>query len=116
MTRPPVRRFVAERSAPRPAPTRSAICPRFQQPPTEPDITICIGVNDDRYDPGQHDIISNASCTTNCLAPLVKVLHEAFGIERGFMTTTHAYTQDQQILDAVHRDYRRARAAAANVI
>jgi glyceraldehyde 3-phosphate dehydrogenase len=85
-------------------------------PATEPDITICIGVNDDRYDAGEHHIISNASCTTNCLAPLVKVLHEAFGIERGFMTTTHAYTQDQQILDAVHRDFRRARAAAANVI
>jgi glyceraldehyde 3-phosphate dehydrogenase len=85
-------------------------------PATEPDITICIGVNDDRYDAGEHHIISNASCTTNCLAPLAKVLHEAFGIERGFMTTTHAYTQDQQILDAVHRDFRRARAAAANVI
>jgi glyceraldehyde 3-phosphate dehydrogenase len=85
-------------------------------PATEPDITICIGVNDDKYDAGEHHIISNASCTTNCLAPLVKVLHETFGIERGFMTTTHAYTQDQQILDAVHRDYRRARAAAANVI
>jgi glyceraldehyde 3-phosphate dehydrogenase len=85
-------------------------------PATEPDITICIGVNDDKYDAGQHNIISNASCTTNCLAPLVKVLHEEFGIERGFMTTTHAYTQDQQILDAVHRDYRRARAAGANVI
>ncbi len=85
-------------------------------PATEPDITICIGVNDDKYDAGRHNIISNASCTTNCLAPLVKVLHETFGIERGFMTTTHAYTQDQQILDAVHRDYRRARAAAANVI
>jgi glyceraldehyde 3-phosphate dehydrogenase len=85
-------------------------------PATEPDITICIGVNDDRYDAGAHHIISNASCTTNCLAPLVKVLHETFGIERGFMTTTHAYTQDQQILDAVHRDFRRARAAAANVI
>ena len=85
-------------------------------PATDPDITICIGVNDDRYNAGEDHIISNASCTTNCLAPLVKVLHEAFGIERGFMTTTHAYTQDQQILDAVHRDYRRARAAAANVI
>jgi len=85
-------------------------------PATEPDITICIGVNDEKYDAGRHNIISNASCTTNCLAPLVKVLHEEFGIERGFMTTTHAYTQDQQILDAVHRDYRRARAAAANVI
>jgi glyceraldehyde 3-phosphate dehydrogenase len=85
-------------------------------PATDPDITMCIGVNDDRYDASAHNIISNASCTTNCLAPLVKVLHETFGIERGFMTTTHAYTQDQQILDAVHKDYRRARAAAANVI
>jgi glyceraldehyde 3-phosphate dehydrogenase len=85
-------------------------------PATEPDITICIGVNDDKYDAGRHNIISNASCTTNCLAPLVKVLHETFGIERGFMTTTHAYPQDQQILDAVHRDFRRARAAGANVI
>jgi glyceraldehyde 3-phosphate dehydrogenase len=85
-------------------------------PATDPDITLCIGVNDDQYDAGQHNIISNASCTTNCLAPLVKVLHDEFGIERGFMTTTHAYTQDQQILDAVHRDFRRARAAGANVI
>jgi glyceraldehyde 3-phosphate dehydrogenase len=85
-------------------------------PATDPDITICIGVNDDQYDASAHNIISNASCTTNCLAPLAKVLHETFGIERGFMTTTHAYTQDQQILDAVHKDYRRARAAAANVI
>ena len=85
-------------------------------PATDPDITMCIGVNDDQYDALAHNIISNASCTTNCLAPLVKVLHETFGIERGFMTTTHAYTQDQQILDAVHKDYRRARAAAANVI
>jgi glyceraldehyde 3-phosphate dehydrogenase (phosphorylating) len=85
-------------------------------PATDPDITLCIGVNDGHYDAAAHHIISNASCTTNCLAPLVKVLHETFGIERGFMTTTHAYTQDQQILDAVHKDYRRARAAAANVI
>jgi glyceraldehyde 3-phosphate dehydrogenase len=85
-------------------------------PATDPDITMCMGVNDDQYDASAHNIISNASCTTNCLAPLVKVLHETFGIERGFMTTTHAYTQDQQILDAVHKDYRRARAAAANVI
>jgi glyceraldehyde 3-phosphate dehydrogenase len=85
-------------------------------PATDPDITLCIGVNDDQYDAEQHNIISNASCTTNCLAPLVKVLHDEFGIERGFMTTTHAYTQDQQILDAVHRDFRRARAAGANVI
>jgi glyceraldehyde 3-phosphate dehydrogenase len=85
-------------------------------PATEPDITICMGVNDDAYDAASHDVISNASCTTNCLAPLVKVLLETFGIERGFMTTTHAYTQDQQTLDGVHKDLRRARAAAANVI
>ncbi|HYX86798.1 MAG TPA: type I glyceraldehyde-3-phosphate dehydrogenase [Gaiellales bacterium] len=85
-------------------------------PATEPDITICMGVNDDAYDPASHHVISNASCTTNCLAPLVKVLLDTFGMERGFMTTTHAYTQDQQILDAVHKDLRRARAAGANVI
>jgi glyceraldehyde 3-phosphate dehydrogenase len=85
-------------------------------PATDPDITICIGVNDDQYDAAKHQIISNASCTTNCLAPVAKVLLDTFGIERGFMTTTHAYTQDQQILDAVHKDYRRARAAAVNVI
>jgi glyceraldehyde 3-phosphate dehydrogenase len=85
-------------------------------PATEPDITICIGVNDDRYDAAEHHVISNASCTTNCLAPLAKVLIDNFGIDRGFMTTTHAYTQDQQILDAVHKDLRRARTAGANVI
>jgi glyceraldehyde 3-phosphate dehydrogenase len=85
-------------------------------PATDPDITICIGVNDAEYDASKHQIISNASCTTNCLAPVAKVLLDTFGIERGFMTTTHAYTQDQQILDAVHKDYRRARAAAVNVI
>jgi len=85
-------------------------------PATEPDLTVCIGVNDDEYDPSQHHVISNASCTTNCLAPLVAVLHSTFGIERGFMTTTHAYTNDQQILDLPHKDLRRARAAAANVI
>jgi glyceraldehyde 3-phosphate dehydrogenase len=85
-------------------------------PATEPDLTVCIGVNDDAYDASQHDVISNASCTTNCLAPLVAVLHSTFGIERGFMTTTHAYTNDQQILDLPHKDLRRARAAAANVI
>jgi glyceraldehyde 3-phosphate dehydrogenase len=85
-------------------------------PATEPDVTVCIGVNDDAYDPASHHVVSNASCTTNCLAPLVKVLLESFGLERGFMTTTHAYTQDQQTLDGVHKDLRRARAAAANVI
>ena len=85
-------------------------------PATEPDITICIGVNDDQYDPGSHHVISNASCTTNCLAPLAKVLVDTFGIQQGFMTTTHAYTNDQQILDAPHSDLRRARSAAANII
>ena len=71
-------------------------------PATDPDITVCIGVNDDLYDAAQHNIISNASCTTNCLAPLAKVLLDNFGIQRGFMTTTHAYTNDQQILDLPH--------------
>ena len=85
-------------------------------PATEPDITLCMGVNDDAYDSAQHHVISNASCTTNCLAPLVAVLHGTFGLERGFMTTTHAYTNDQKILDLPHKDLRRARAAAVNVI
>jgi glyceraldehyde 3-phosphate dehydrogenase len=85
-------------------------------PATEPDVTICMGVNDKAYDPATHHIISNASCTTNCLAPLAKVLLDTFGIQRGFMTTTHAYTGDQALLDAPHRDLRRARAAAMNVI
>ena len=85
-------------------------------PATEPDITVCIGVNDGDYDASKHNVISNASCTTNCLAPLVAVLHSTFGLERGFMTTTHAYTNDQKILDLPHKDLRRARAAAVNVI
>jgi len=85
-------------------------------PATGPDITVCIGVNDDQYDADQHHVISNASCTTNCLAPLAKVLVDSFGIEQGYMTTTHAYTNDQQILDAPHSDLRRARSAAANII
>jgi glyceraldehyde 3-phosphate dehydrogenase len=85
-------------------------------PATEPDITICIGVNDQLYDPDNHHVISNASCTTNCLAPLAKVLLDSFGLQRGFMTTTHAYTNDQMILDLPHSDLRRARAAAINVI
>jgi glyceraldehyde 3-phosphate dehydrogenase len=80
------------------------------------DITIVMGVNDDAYDPANHHIISNASCTTNCVVPLVKVLQDNWGIEKGFMTTTHAYTNDQQILDLQHKDLRRARAAAANII
>ena len=85
-------------------------------PATGPDITVCIGVNDDQYDAEQHHVISNASCTTNCLAPLAKVLVDSFGIKQGYMTTTHAYTNDQQILDAPHSDLRRARSAAANII
>ena len=80
------------------------------------DITIVMGVNDDKYDPATHNIISNASCTTNCLAPMAKVIDDAFGIERGFMTTIHAYTNDQKILDFPHSDLRRARAAALNMI
>jgi glyceraldehyde 3-phosphate dehydrogenase len=80
------------------------------------DATIVMGVNDDSYDPARHRIISNASCTTNCVAPMVKVLNEAFGIERGQMTTVHAYTNDQNVLDGPHKDPRRARAAAVNII
>jgi glyceraldehyde 3-phosphate dehydrogenase len=80
------------------------------------DATIVMGVNDGIYDPQTHRVISNASCTTNCVAPMVKVLHDAFGIERGFMTTVHAYTNDQNILDAPHKDPRRARSAAVNII
>lgn len=85
-------------------------------PAKEEDITIVLGVNEDRYDPASHDIISNASCTTNCLAPVVKVLLDSFGFRRGFMTTVHAYTNDQQILDLPHKDLRRARAAALSMI
>ncbi|WP_337017577.1 type I glyceraldehyde-3-phosphate dehydrogenase [Oceanobacillus massiliensis] len=80
------------------------------------DLTIVMGVNNDQYDPAKHNIISNASCTTNCLAPFAKVLHDNFGIKRGLMTTIHSYTNDQQILDLPHKDYRRARAAAQNII
>jgi glyceraldehyde 3-phosphate dehydrogenase (phosphorylating) len=85
-------------------------------PATDPDLTVVLGVNDDTYDPEQHHIVSNASCTTNCVAPLAKVLHDRFTIEQGFMTTIHAYTNDQQILDLPHKDLRRARAAAINLI
>jgi glyceraldehyde 3-phosphate dehydrogenase len=80
------------------------------------DISIVLGVNEDRYDPTKHNIISNASCTTNCIAPVVKVLHQSFGVSKGLMTTVHAYTNDQVILDTVHKDLRRARAAALNII
>jgi glyceraldehyde 3-phosphate dehydrogenase len=86
-------------------------------PATDPDVTVALGVNfDQAYDPDRHQIISNASCTTNCLAPVAKVLHEAVGIERGLMTTIHAYTADQRLQDLPHKDLRRARAAAINLI
>jgi len=85
-------------------------------PAKNPDATIVLGVNDNTYDPAKHNIISNASCTTNCVAPMAKVLHENFGIKRALMTTAHAYTNDQRVADLVHKDLRRARAAALNII
>jgi glyceraldehyde 3-phosphate dehydrogenase len=85
-------------------------------PAKKPDVTVVLGVNADKYDPKTHHIISNASCTTNCLAPFAKVLHESFGLVRGWMTTVHSYTNDQQLLDLPHKDLRRARAAALSVI
>jgi glyceraldehyde 3-phosphate dehydrogenase len=85
-------------------------------PATDPDVTIVLGVNDAAYDPESHQIVSNASCTTNCVAPIAKVLHDVFEIEQGFMTTVHAYTADQRLVDAPHEDLRRARAAAINLI
>lgn len=85
-------------------------------PATGEDVTIVLGVNEDKYDPKNHHVVSNASCTTNCLAPFVKVLNDSFGVKRGMMTTVHSYTNDQQILDLPHKDLRRARAAAENII
>ncbi|MBI3004925.1 MAG: type I glyceraldehyde-3-phosphate dehydrogenase [Ignavibacteriales bacterium] len=85
-------------------------------PAKKPDVTICLGVNEKMYDPAKHHIISNASCTTNCLAPMVKVLHDSFVVKRGLMNTIHSYTNDQRILDLPHSDMRRARAAAVNII
>ena len=85
-------------------------------PAQDPDATLVVGINEDTFDPRKHFIISNASCTTNCLAPLVKVLDDAFGIENGFMTTVHAYTDDQSLVDALHKDPRRARGAAINIV
>ena len=85
-------------------------------PTKEPDVTVALGVNFETYDPDLHDIVSNASCTTNCLAPVAKLLHEAIGIRHGVMTTVHAYTGDQMLLDGPHKDYRRARAAATNLV
>lgn len=85
-------------------------------PAKNEDITICLGVNEEKYDPANHHVVSNASCTTNCLAPAAKIVHEQFGITKAFMTTIHSYTNDQQILDLPHKDLRRARAAALNII
>jgi glyceraldehyde 3-phosphate dehydrogenase len=85
-------------------------------PAKGPDVTVVMGVNHEQYDPAKHQIVSNASCTTNCLAPVAKVLHESFGIRKGWMTTIHAYTNDQQLLDLPHKDLRRARAAALSMI
>src|SRR5213083_2093038 len=85
-------------------------------PAKSPDITVVLGVNEDKYDPAKHQILSNASCTTNCLAPLAKVIHQTFGIKKGWMTTIHSYTNDQQLLDLPHKDLRRARAAALSMI
>ncbi len=85
-------------------------------PATNEDVTLVLGVNEKRYDPKQHHVVSNASCTTNCLAPLARVLHESFGIESGIMTTVHSYTSDQRLLDAPHEDLRRSRAAALNIV
>jgi glyceraldehyde 3-phosphate dehydrogenase len=85
-------------------------------PAKKPDVTLLMGVNESKYDPAKHQIISNASCTTNCLGPMAKVLHERFGIKKGWMTTIHSYTNDQQLLDLPHKDLRRARAAALSMI
>ena len=85
-------------------------------PAKNPDATICIGINDEVYDHAKHNIVSNASCTTNCLAPMVKVLNDTFGVDSGFMSTIHSYTNDQRILDLPHEDLRRARAAAINIV
>ena len=85
-------------------------------PASDPDLTMCLGINDDLYDADKHNIVSNASCTTNCLAPLAKVLHDKWGLKRGFMSTIHSYTGDQRLLDTPHGDLRRARSAAVNII
>ena len=85
-------------------------------PAGDPDITICLGINDDLYDPANHHIVSNASCTTNCLAPMAKVLNDSFGIEKGFMSTIHSFTNDQRVLDQPHSDLRRSRTASENII
>src|SRR5262249_60163700 len=85
-------------------------------PAKDEDLTVVLGLNHSTYEPRKHSIVSNASCTTTCLAPVAKVIHDCFGIDRGLMTTTHAYTNDQRILDLMHKDLRRARAAAMNIV
>ena len=85
-------------------------------PATGADATFVVGVNDDTFDPAKHKVVSNASCTTNCFVPMIKVLDDAFGVEKGLMTTVHAYTGDQQLVDGPHSDLRRARAAAINIV
>ena len=85
-------------------------------PASDPDLTMCLGINSDQYDAAKHHIVSNASCTTNCLAPLAKVINDKWGLKRGFMSTIHSYTGDQRLLDAPHSDLRRARSAAENII
>ena len=99
-------------------PTSRPARPRviISAPATDADATFVIGVNDDDFDPAKHSVVSNASCTTNCFVPMVKVLDDAFGVEQGLMTTVHAYTDDQKLLDLVHKDLRRARAAAVNIV
>jgi glyceraldehyde 3-phosphate dehydrogenase len=108
--------FFTERSAAAAHLTGGAKKVIISAPAKGPDLTVCLGVNDHEYDPEVHHVISNASCTTNCLSPVAKVLLDTFGIERGFMTTCHAYTNDQRILDLPHSDLRRARAAALSII
>ena len=103
-------------TAPRSTSTAGAKKVIITAPAKGPDVTVVLGVNDDKYDPAKHHIISNASCTTNCLAPLAKVVHERFGIRKGWMTTIHSYTNDQNLLDLPHKDLRRARAAALSMI
>ena len=103
----------ARGQAPRRRARRRSSSPRRRRSRTS---RVVLGVNDDKYDPAKHHIISNASCTTNCLAPVAKVLHESFGIKKGWMTTVHSYTNDQQLLDLPHKDLRRARAAALSMI
>ena len=109
-------RFTERAQAPPSTSTQGAKKVVISAPAKDPDITVVMGVNDADYDPARHHIISNASCTTNCLAPVAKVLLDSFGIEQGFMTTVHAYTNDQRILDLPHKDLRRARAAALSII